>query len=319
MTVDSHLHAARRRLLLQKRSSQASARALRQGALLLPLGPVRSKVQRWAKRIGTCAETTKARFIMLPGQPTVLRHLTPCMCFCRVCQTCEAKKANSAACDLIELMPFVWELAGRGAKPLMLTLTSKNAVIGATGADIYEPSQRMLLRHQKALKRLFQHRRICDAILGHVTSIECDFAIIDGQLTVHWHSHSLVIAAPGALSDHRYIRQAEYVRIWHSALGKPPYRPVLDIRKVKGLTGSTGDPGIRRVCREVLKYCLDTDGYVHHADGLLTVDPRAAVAFTVGAYRRRLISTGGVFDTAKQLRATMRNAASKNSGHLSDT
>lgn len=296
------------RLLLQRASSEAIACALMEGSQLLPPGPVRAKVARWAKRTQTCATTNYMRIVTRPGEASFIMRTNKRACHTRWCPPCEAKRANDALRDLIDLMNYVSDIAPR-ARPLILTLTSRNALVGDAGQQIYLPSRTMLINHQKALKAFFSYKRVQAAIIGHVTSIECDFAVINGKLTVHWHSHSLLLAPPGALSDERYIRQAEYVALWKRALGVP-YKPVVYISAVRSRDGSIGTvAALKSGCREVLKYSLDTDLF-DHLNGAISADPRAAVAFAVANYRRRLVSMDRIFLEAKRCRRADR----KNSG-----
>lgn len=295
------------RVQLQQASSEAIASALMRGSHLLPPGPVRAKVARWAKRTQACAATTYIRIVTRPGQASFIMRSNKRACLARWCPLCEAKRANAALRNLIDLTDYVFDIAPR-ARPLMLTLTSLNAVVFDAGPQIYLPSRTMLINHQRALKAFFAYKRVQSAILGHVTSIECDFAVLNGQLTVHWHSHSLLLAAPGALSDERYIRQTEYVALWKRALGVP-YKPIVDIRTVRSRDGSTGTiAALKSGCREVLKYSLDTDLF-DHINGTISADPRAAVAFAVASYRRRLVSMDRIFlDAKRRCRAHRKNS-----------
>jgi len=313
----SSLNKRLARLKLQQRSSMAMAEALRQGSLLLPQGPARRKVSLWAKRTRSCAITNYARIVTRPGEASFIMRSNKRACHGRCCPACEAKRANAAVDELTTLLDSILDNSP-GSKPLMLTLTSKNRPVGNSGAELYQASRAMLLDHQRALKAFFAYKRVQSAILGHVTSIECDFATLNGQLTVHWHSHSLLITAPGALSDHRYIRQAEWCRLWGRALGVP-YTPIVDIRTIKASNGTSTDrAALKRAAKEVLKYAFDTDIY-RHENRAVAVDPRVAVAFAVASYRRRLVSMDRIFlDAKRRLRAARKNSGETPKPHPAD-
>lgn len=225
--------------------------------------------------------------------------------------SCEAKRANALARDTIELFDDVWELSP-GARILMLTLTSRSRPLDQTRA--------MLVDHQKTLKAFWGYERLLTATLGHFTNIEITFNIKNGNVLVHVHSHSLVVVERGALADHRYIRQVEWVALWQRAL-KADYKPVVDIRAVKGRDGLSTDPhSIKGAVREVCKYCLDTNTYLHHDNGNILVRPDVALAFTVATHRRRLTSMDRIFAQAKKLRKQRRKAERQaHSGNNPDT
>lgn len=305
----SPLHRELSRLEMRRQSTRALAVALKEGSHLLPPGALRRKVERWAKRCELSAITAVFRIVTPPnGASFILRSNKRADHF-RLSPMSEAQRVRTATRDLIELMDYVFQIAP-GAIPLMLTLTSRNRVVGDFGDAIYAPSRQMLLNHQRALKTFFGYQRIQAALLGHVTSIECDFAVLDGQLTVHWHSHSLVPAAAGALSDERYIRQSEYVALWKRALGVS-YKPIVDIRRIRGRDLSASpEASLRAGAREIIKYAFDTDIFVRTELGM-RADPRAVLAFAIASYRRRLVSMDRIFCEAKRLRAQRQ----KNAGH----
>jgi Replication protein len=207
---------------------------------------------------------------------------------------CEALRAKRLAADTMGLVDYVWRISP-GARPLMLTLTSRNQPLDQTRA--------MVLDHQKALKAFFAYDRIVNATLGQFGNIEIDFENRDGAFFAHVHSHHIVIVEPRALSDHRYIRQTEWVALWRRAR-RLDYKPVCDIRAIKSHDGQSTNPdSVRWAVREVCKYCLDSGSFIQHENGLPLVEPAVAVAFAVAVHRRRLTSMTGIFAAAKKLRA----------------
>jgi hypothetical protein len=293
MTSTSPVTAVLRRRQLHKRSGFAVANALKEGARRLPPGPLRTFIAKKAARIETCAANQRHRLLMRPGHPSVIISANPRACLSRDCMSCASRTAKALARDTMDLMDYVWRLSA-GAIPLMLTCTSRNQPLDQTGA--------MVLEHQRALKAFFAYDRIVRSILGQFGNIEIDFEHRDGRFFAHAHSHHIVIVEAGALSDHRYIRQPEWVALWKRAL-RVPYKPILDIRRIKSRGLSTDPDTIRGGVREVCKYCLDSGSYIQYKSGNPFVDPDVAVAFAVAVHRRRLNSMNGIFAAAKKLRA----------------
>ncbi|MEQ1670151.1 MAG: protein rep [Hyphomicrobium sp.] len=297
MTHISPTMAKLRRRQLHKKSTLAASEALWKAANNLPRGRLRTFIAKKAQRTEACGAMAFHRLVTKPGQPSFVASSNSRACSNRHCVSCEAKRANQLAQDTIELFDYVWKLYP-GARVLMLTLTARNRPLEQTRA--------MLLDHQRALKVFWSFKRIVDACLGHFTNIEVDFERRNGKIFAHVHSHSLVATAPGALSDHRYIRQAEYVALWQRAL-RVSYKPIVDIRAIKSRDGLSTDPSsIRGAVREACKYCLDTEGFIEHENGHLRVDPQVVVAFALAVHRRRLTSMDRIFNDAKKLRAKER-------------
>ena len=299
MSTFSHVTKTLQRRQLHKQSTLAVSAALLDGARQMPPGRLRRFLAGKAKRTETCGTTAYHRLVSRPGEVSFVASTNKRACANRFCISCESKRAKALAKDTIELFDYVWQL-NPGARVLMLTLTSRNRPLDQTRA--------MLLDHQKALKTFWSYQRLQTATLGHFTNIEVDFAVKKGAITAHVHSHSLVVVEAGALSDHRYIRQAEYVALWQRAL-KASYKPVADIRAIKSRDGLSTDPdSIRGAVRETCKYCLDTEGFIEHKNGRLRVKPEVAVAFALAIHRRRLTSMDRIFNDAKKLRAKHRRA-----------
>ena len=299
MITDSRPTAKLKRRALHKKTKFAVAHALRQGARQLPVGRLRSFIASKAKRLEACAVTQHDRLITPKDGPSFVASSNQRACQIRgLCMGCEARRAHALGTDMADLFPYVFEIAP-GARALMLTLTSRNRPASETRA--------MVLDHQKALKAFFGYQRLLTATLGQFGNIEIDFAEPNGSLTAHVHSHHILMVEAGALSDQRYIRQAEYVALWQRAL-KASYKPIVDIRAIRGRDGSTDESAVRSALREVCKYCLDTDGFIHHAGGQMLVRPEAAIAFAVATHRRRLTSMDRIFLAAKKRRAKARKA-----------
>lgn len=299
MITDSSVTAKFKRRSLHKRTKFAVADALRLGAMQLPVGRLRKFIAGKAKRLETCAATQYDRLITPKDGPSFVASSNQRACQIRgLCMGCEARRAAALAADMADLFPYIWDIAP-GCRALMLTLTSRNRPLAETRA--------MVLDHQKALKAFFGYHRVLTSTLGHVGNIEIDFTEKRGTITAHVHSHHIVMVEAEALSDHRYIRQAEYVALWQRAL-KAPYKPIVDIRAIKGPDGSSDTHAVRNALREVCKYCLDTDGFIHHAGNHMLVSPEVAVAFAVATHRRRLTSMDRIFMAARKRRATARKA-----------
>jgi hypothetical protein len=309
MTSTSPVTAVLRRRQLHKRSGFAVANALKEGARRLPPGPLRTFIAKKAARIETCAANQRHRLLTRPGHPSVIVSANSRACLSRDCMSCASRSAKAQARDIMDLMEYVWRLSA-GAIPLMLTCTSRNQPLDQTGA--------MVIEHQRALKAFFAYDRIIRSILGQFGNIEIDFEHRDGRFFAHVHSHHIVMVEAGALSDHRYIRQPEWVALWQRAL-RVSYKPILDVRRIKSRDGLSTDPDtIRGGVREVCKYCLDSGSYVQLKDGNLFVDPDVAMAFAVAVHRRRLTSMTGIFAAAKKLRAEERKFKPDSSDALAE-
>lgn len=291
-----------KRRLLRQSSTLAFGEALKEAVPTLPHGKLRRMISGKAKRAETCGTSQHHRMVKPKDGPSYVLSSNQRECHCRGCMSYEARRANALAADTIDLMEYVWNISP-GARVLMLTLTSVNRPLVETRA--------MLLDHQKALKAFWGFERLLTATLGHFTNIEVDFENRRGDIYAHVHSHSLGVVEKGALSDHRYMRQAEWVALWQRAL-KADYKPNVWITAIKSRDRSSTDPdSIRGAVREVCKYCLDTEGFISHEHGDLRIRPDVAVAFTVATYRRRLTSMDRIFNQAKKLRATRRKAAAQ--------
>jgi plasmid rolling circle replication initiator protein Rep len=291
-----------RRRQLHKASTLAAAQALLVAAKSLPPGRLRTFIGKKARRTEACGAMQHHRLVTPKGEASYVMSSNSRACHNRHCISCEARKANALARDTMELLDYCWEIKP-DARALMLTLTSRNRPLDETPA--------MVMAHQKALKAFFAYDRIVKATLGQFGNIEVTFSEKRGQFLAHVHSHHIILVDPEALSDHRYIRQVEYVALWQRAL-KANYKPILDIRAIKGRDGLSTDPGsVKSAVREVCKYCLDTQGFIHHDNGIMRVNPQVAVAFALAVHRRRLTSLDRIFAQAKKLRAKARKAQAK--------
>lgn len=291
-------------------STRERAAVLTGAAELVDDPKLKRQLRRCAQRLETCAATQRVHIRRYQHQASELFHLNRRDCHSRLCPLSEARRAKRL---LREAQAWFGWIAG--VRPntvlLFLTLTSKNAPVGNSGTETFDPSRRMLLRHQAALKTFFSSSRLREAILGHLTNIECSFSKSDGQFTVHWHSHSILVVEQAALRDHRYLRQAELVRRWRRAL-KADYNPIVDIRRLRARTGdATGQDAITAGLREAIKYTLAPGAFVDGVRHDYLCNPRCLLAFYVAAHRRRLMSCGGVVATAKQRVSRDRRAAAK--------
>lgn len=315
----SPLQKALDRRRLQKRSSLAMARALKQGATLLPVGSARKRLIAIGRRVEACSVTSQTRIVTKPGEASFIAASNRRACHFRGCMTCEAKRASAVARLAIDDLEHILAQAP-GARVLMLTLTSRNRVIKEDAGRPFGQAREMLLAHQAATKTFFAYRRMQTSILGHLTNIEIDFSILNGELFAHVHSHSALVVERGALSDHRYLPQRVLVGLWQRAL-RADYKPIVDIRAVTGRDRQKPEKeAIRAAIREVCKYCLDTEGFFFHDNGIVLADPRAAVAFALAVYRRRLTSMDRIFLDARKhrMRASRESPTQQNPEHASD-
>lgn len=299
MTFISPMMAKLRRRQLHKKSTLAASEALWKAANDLPRGRLRTFIAKKAQRTEACGAMAFHRLVSKPDQPSFVASSNSRACSNRHCVSCESKRAKKLAKDTIELFDYIWKITPR-ARVSFLTLTAENRPVDQTRA--------MLLDHQKALKAFWSFQRLSTATLGHFTNIEIVFKRKNGKILVHVHSHSLVVVDAGSFSDHRYIRQVEYVALWQRAL-RVRYKPYVHIRTIKSRDGEATDPAsIRGAVFETCKYCLDTRGYIERENENLRVEPTVAVALALAVHRRRLTSMDRIFHDAKKLRAKERKA-----------
>lgn len=287
--MDTRAYRSLKRYLLRKASTQAVAEALKRGALDQPIGTVRHKLLRQASRLAACSITQYARITSKPDEGIRLRTSNKRACRHRMCPQESAVNARAQVKYLEAVFDEAWRISP-GARPLFLTLTIKNVAIDQVGKAFRD--------HDAAVKRFFAMARIQRAILGHYTAFE---VAIRGSRTAPEagvHSHSILLVEPGALRDHRYIRQAEYVQLFQAA-ARISYKPVVDIRAAKSKTGTTDREAVHDAIPELIKYVVKSKGFFHHqAGGRIEVDPRVAVALALGLHRRRVARYDRIFQQA---------------------
>ncbi len=287
--MDTRVHIALKRYLLRKASTQAVAEALKRGAMDEPFGATRHKLLRQASRLAACSITQHARITSKPDEGIRLRTSNKRACRHRMCPQESAVNARAQAEHLEAVFDEAWRISP-GARALFLTLTTKNVPIDQVGKSFRD--------HDAAVKRFFALKRIQDGILGHYTAFEVAIRGTKEAPKAGVHSHSILLVEPGALSDHRYIRQAEYVRLWQAA-ARISYKPVVDIRAVKSKSGSTDREAVHDAIRELVKYVVKSAGFFQHQPGgRIEVSPRVAVALAIGLHRRRVARYDRIFQQA---------------------
>lgn len=284
----------RARFELKKECIPHVADALIVAAETLPYGPVRKRIVNQARRIQTCALTAYGRVISNPAEGTRFRYSNKRECRNRLCVGGEAERARELTTRIRGLVHQI-EKMSPGARAIFLTLTTANRPIEQVGA--------MFRDHDAAVKRFFALARIKSSTLGHFTSYEVAVRGTDAAPEAGVHSHSLVFVAKDALSDKRYIPQAEYVRLWQQA-ARLSYKPVVDVRAVRGKNGATDHDAVIEAIPEIAKYVCKPQSYiVHRPDGSIYVNPRVVLALALGLHRRRINRYDRIFaDAAKALK-----------------
>lgn len=287
--MDTRAYVKLKRHGLRKKCTQAVAEALKRGALDQPIGTTRHTLFRQGGRMAACSVTQFARVTSKPDEGIRLRTTNKRACRHRLCPQEAAANSIAQAEHLEAVFDEAWRISP-GARALFLTLTSKNVPIDQVGKAFRE--------HDAAVKRFFAMKRIQDAILGHYTAFEVAIRGTKEAPEAGVHSHSILLVEPGALTDHRYIRQAEYVRLWQAA-ARLPYKPIVDIRAVKSKSGSTDREAVHDAIRELIKYVVKSQGFFQHLpSGHIEVDPRVAVALALGLHRRRVARYDRIFQQA---------------------
>lgn len=287
--MDTRAYVQRRRHELRKKSAQAVADALKRGAMDLPIGATRQTLLRQAGRIAACSVTQFARVTSKPGEGIRLRTSNKRACRHRMCPQESAVNARAKAEYLEAVFDEAWRISP-GARVLFLTLTRMNVAVDQVGKTFRE--------HDAAVRRFFAMKRIQDAILGHYTAYEVAIRGTKEAPEAGVHSHSILLVEPGALTDHRYVRQAEYVRLWQAA-ARFTNKPIVDIRAVRSKSGSTEREAAHDAIRELIKYVVKSQGFFQHLpSGHIEVDPRVAVALALGLHRRRVARYDRIFQQA---------------------
>lgn len=102
--------------------------------------------------------------------------------------------------------------------------------------------------------------------------------------TFHPHFHCLLAVKSSYFSGQRYIKQAEWARLWKESL-RIDYDPSVDVRRVKEDKAGA--------IAEVAKYAAKAGDYIIPDDWELTIE--TVKLLDKALHKRRLIAYGGVF------------------------
>lgn len=141
-------------------------------------------------------------------------------CYVRLCPMCSWRRSIVVAYQ-VQLVAHV-AVKRQLLRWLFLTLTVRNC----TGDKLRETIDHMM----KSWNRFAGRKAVRRAVVGWFRSLEITRNPLDG--TYHPHFHVLLAVPPGYFKGKDYIKQAEWVTMWQTAL-QVDYSPVVDIRTVK--------------------------------------------------------------------------------------
>lgn len=297
---------------VSRESSLAIADAFKAAAAKYATGPEWHRISKLARRIEGCAVTAQARVLSDETGATFVGRFNNRSCRSRFCMECarsnaaeDRKKVNSLIERALVLAP--------DSKALFLTLTSRNQSIENIGP--------MFDAHDQGLRRFWRSASVQRSTLGSFTAMEVDIRGTAEDPQAGVHSHSLVFIDAKALSDHRYLPQRQWSKLWGQAL-HVSYRPVVDVRVIRDKTGADDNSAVRAIVPELTKYVVDPKGLIDHEEAGRYVNPQVLVLLSRALHRRRIHRSERLLAEAEaQLRAEKRKQKdqTKTSNSCADT
>lgn len=292
------------RVVLARSSSAAVARALQIAATHVS-GQKRARLSTLARRVQACAASAHVKVVTPKGEPSDVSYLNKRSCRSAVCMLCSRRRAARQRYEARRLLQHVRE-QHPDAPLVFLTLTSANMPI----AQI----ERMFVAHEAALTRFWRHKAITRAVLGHLTSLEIAVRGTKASPEAGVHSHSILVMRPDyfdfAANKDIYLKQARIVELWQHAL-RVSYKPICDVRRLRGPDGATDPAAMAGAVREALKYAIAPHKLFERDAFGITAQADVIGPLALALYRRRLVRFAGVFAEAKKaLRDEQREARS---------
>ena len=204
--------------------------------------------------------------------------------FCRVrlCPMCAWRRALKVYSNVVKVLDG---MDGSHAF-IFLTLTAKNC----SGEELSGELDRLMAAWNRfALRKPFKQ-----AVKGWYRGLEVTHNVdllSSSYDTFHPHFHCLLAVNKSYFKKQDYLSQESWVELWQQSL-KVNYKPVVDVRKVKGSLG--------KAVAEVAKYAVKSSDFIIPDDWDLTVD--TVRMLDAALHNRRLIAFGGVMkEIHKQL------------------
>lgn len=204
--------------------------------------------------------------------------------FCRVrlCPMCAWRRALKVYSNVVKVLDGM-----DGSHVfIFLTLTAKNC----SGEELSGELDRLMAAWNRfALRKSFKQ-----AVKGWYRGLEVTHNVdllSSSYDTFHPHFHCLLAVNKSYFKKQDYLSQESWVELWQQSL-KVNYKPVVDVRKVKGSLG--------KAVAEVAKYAVKSSDFIIPDDWDLTVD--TVRMLDAALHNRRLIAFGGVMkEIHKQL------------------
>ncbi|MDC7785086.1 protein rep [Rhodoplanes sp. TEM] len=268
---------------LNKRIALEVARGLRDGGQL-------GEYDRLADRITRCGRVLEFdRYDTAEG--TIPRLVGGEFCRSRMCPTCMRLRSRKLHYQLSEVLDL-YTRRNPTDQALLITLTIRNCVA--------EELADTLSRLMEALRRFVRAKRFKRAFADDsgarswFRTLEITRNAETGAY--HPHLHLLVMAPNGYFQRDtgRYLTQDELAELWGTSL-HADYRPVVDIRPIKGVGGGRLTDIGRKSLREVTKYVTKFSDLVSSDSLALAITPEELCEVHEALRGRRLIGKSGTF------------------------
>ncbi len=197
--------------------------------------------------------------------------------FCRVryCPTCQWRRSLMHQARFLQALPAIVDEFPRH-RWLLLTLTVQNCPID----ELRDTLQAM----NQAWNRL-RLRPEFRQVTGWVRSTEVTRGA-DGS--AHPHFHCLLMVPPSMLAKN-YVTQARWVELWEQC-ARLDYKPVVDVRAVRGKKGDKSQNAGITGAIETLKYAVKPSD--------MTDDPDWFLELTRQTHKLRFLAAGGALKEA---------------------
>lgn len=182
-----------------------------------------SEFEKWADRMGTCADFLKYRpDIDMETGEFLLKLMQVWFCHCRHCPVCDWRRSLKMMAIFLSRLPQILNEYPK-ARWVFMTLTVPNVPI--------ESLRDELGLMNKAWKR-FVMRKGFKQVKGWIrrTEVTCDKKRND---YAHPHFHCLLMVPPSWFDGKHYVRQSRWAEIWGECM-RLDVTPIVDIRAVKG-------------------------------------------------------------------------------------
>lgn len=195
--------------------------------------------------------------------------------FCRVrlCPMCTWRRSLKVHANVIKILDNMEQEYGY----IFLTLTVKNC----KGQDLAEQLDKLMAAWDSFSRR----KTFKQAVKGWYRGLEITHNVnplSPSYDTFHPHFHCLLAVNKSYFKKQEYLSQEDWVELWKQSL-KVDYKPVVDVRKVKGSHS--------QAVAEAAKYAVKSDEVVIPDDWDLTLDTVRLLDRVLD--KRRFVAFGG--------------------------